>query len=137
MSLVITAIGMHILSPKNKLDVRFHYSTLEANEFFDKLTPLEMNDYAQAEMLDLFFIINYSLLTFIIFHSFFTQWGKYLLFVPGSIDLVETCSILLKLKNHQISLSILSFSTTAKWLSGLIVLIVLIYRFKKTNRNDA
>jgi hypothetical protein len=70
--LFFTGIGMHLLSPKNKLDVRLYYSVSEAEEFFSHLGPTESHNYTVGEILDLFFILNYSLICFLAFDSFFS-----------------------------------------------------------------
>jgi hypothetical protein len=135
--LFFTGIGMHLLSPKNKLDVRLYYSVSEAEEFFSQLGPTESHNYRVGEILDLFFILNYSLICFLAFDSFFPGKWRYVLFLPGLMDLVETISILLKLKGHQISLSLLSYSTTGKWAAGVALLFVLIYQIFRRPRIDA
>ncbi len=137
MSLILTGIFMHLLSPPNKLDVRFYYSVLEAQEFFNRLSDHEIRNYFFGELLDLFFILNYSVLSFLFFQTYFSKKEKWLLFLPGLMDVVETGSILLKLKGHQISLFLLSLSTLAKWCSGVLLFFFLLYRIIKRQRIDA
>jgi hypothetical protein len=137
MSLILISIFMHILSPANKLDVRFYYSVIEAQEFFNRLSIQEIRRYFFGELFDLFFILNYSALSFLLFRSYFSKKEKWVLFLPGLIDVVETGSILLKLKGHQISLFLLSLSTLAKWSSGVLVLVFLLYKVLQSRRIDA
>ena len=137
MSLILTGIFMHILSPPNKLDVRLFYSVIEAQEFFHRLSIHEIKNYFFGELLDLFFILNYSALSFLLFQSYFSKKEKWVLFLPGLLDLVETGSILLTLKGHQISLFLLSLSTLAKWCSGVLVLVFLLYKILQSRRIDA
>lgn len=136
-SLILTGIFMHILSPPNKLDVRFYYSVTEAKDFFNHLSLHEIRNYFFGELLDLFFILNYSALSFLLFQSYFSKKEKWVLFLPGLVDVVETGSILLTLKGHQISLFLLSLSTLTKWCSGIVVLLFLLYKAFQRKRLDA
>lgn len=136
-SLFLIGITMHILSPTHKLDVRPYYSILEAEEFFHRLSPSEVSNYFLGELLDLIFILNYTLLSIHFFKPLLTGNLGTILFLPGLLDLVETGSILLKLKGHQISLSLLSYSTSGKWCAGLMVFFVVIYRIFRRPRLDA
>ena len=128
---------MKLLSPKDKLDTRFHYSTEEARLFFEQLGPVEKQNYFYAELLDLGFMGIYGLLSYLLLKRFFSGRFAFLLFMPALWDFIETVLIMMKLSNLNINFLFLSWASTFKWLSGVCLGLSVIYRYLKSREIDA
>jgi hypothetical protein len=135
--LITLGMGMKVLSPKDKLDIRFNYTTEEAQLFFEKLTPIQSKNYFYAELLDLGFMGVYGLLSFFLFKRFFPGKYRYFLFLPAMLDFVETTLILGWLSDMSVNLHILTWSSTLKWVSGACLILCLIYRYLRERQIDA
>lgn len=133
----LTGLGMKVLSPKDKLDVRLAYTPQEAEVFFDTLKPVEAKNYLYAELLDLGFMAVYGLLSYLLFKRFFSGHYGLLLFIPALWDFSETLLIMMRLSNVKINLLLLSWSSSLKWLSGVCLGFFVIYRYFKSRQIDA
>jgi Na+-translocating ferredoxin:NAD+ oxidoreductase RnfD subunit len=123
--LVLTGTCMRALSPARKLDVRFTYSVQEAQEFFLQLTPQASQFYFWGEILDLWFMVNYTWI-FLIW-SRRLQWRlPGLVLLPGLLDLGETSLILVSLKTGPIGLEMMRLFSTSKWLAAFFILSALL-----------
>lgn len=121
LSLAFTGIVMRLLSPPAKLDVRFFYTISEAQQFFSELTPIQAQKYFWGELVDLWFMFNYSWLLFI--------WAKnlslrkpMLTWTTGVLDLGETALILSYLSGHPLGLEGMRWCSTLKWSAALVTL---------------
>lgn len=134
---MITGLVMHMHGPVGKLDSKIIYSISYAESFFAGLSSSQISDYLICEYFDLWFLTNYSLLGFLLAHQFFKGKWKLLLFVPALLDLWETTNIIFKLKDMDISLSLLAFSSSLKWLSGIILILYVVFRWFQKKSIDA
>lgn len=123
-SLVLTGIVMRLLSPPAKLDVRFFYTVSEAQQFFSELTPTQAQKYFWGELVDLWFMLNYSWLLFL--------WAKTVsmrkpiwTWTTGLLDLGETALILSYLSGHPLWLEGMRWCSTLKWSAALVTLVTL------------
>ena len=128
-SLILTGIGMKILSPPNKLDVRFWYSVEEAKSFLFGLSPDQARLYFYGEVLDFWFMINYSWILHLIFKKKFV-------FITGVLDFFETSLIVLFLiTNEFISvMNLLTIFSSLKWTMALLMISLVVLHLVKRVR---
>ncbi len=128
---------MRILGPNNKLDSRFCYTVVEAKLFFNELNPAQYRSYFYAELLDLGFLALYGTLSYLLFKKFFHERFAPILFLPASLDFVETALIIGKITGQSVNLQILSWSSTLKWSSGILIFLLVMYRYLRFRKIDA
>jgi hypothetical protein len=131
-SLILTGIIMHVLSPAQKLDSRFFYTYEQATSYLENLSELEKKNYFSAELFDLWFMLNYTWLLFL-------GWQKnvsskkmlWIAFIPGLLDLFETSLILNYLHNREFSSAyqFLPVISSLKWFLGISILLYLGKKF--------
>jgi hypothetical protein len=132
----IILIAMNKIAPADILDARLYYNQMEVWSFFTSLSPEEAGSYFLNELLDLVFICIYSSILYLSFKRL-TAWKKswrQIAWLPGFFDLIETSGILITLKTGAITGPVLwlGFVTFAKWLTGALVVVCLLYaRFLK------
>jgi hypothetical protein len=118
-SLIITASVMLMLGPARKLDGRPYYSPEDAGFYLNSLTLIERGFYLYGEIVDLWFLTNYSWLLFLGYRYFYPQKLvlQYLVLLPGLLDIIETVSIMGFLIQGQtlINLTALSIVSCIKW----------------------
>ena len=131
-SLILTGIIMKYLSPPGKLDSTFFYSYSYVEQFFSQLTPEQKTSYLFAELFDYWYMINYSLILFILFkRSAVLPDYQWLVWVPGILDFFENTLIVYYLKTahlsplHQARPAI----SAIKWLIGLFLLGLWLLKF--------
>jgi len=129
LSLLLTGVGMKILSPPNKLDIRFWYSVEEAKSFLVGLSPDQSRLYFYGEILDFWFMINYSWILHLIFKK------KFVL-ITGGVDFFETSLIVLFLiTNEFISvMNLLPILSSLKWTTALLMISLVILHLVKRVR---
>ncbi len=113
---------MSTVAPEGSLDARFYYTSLEAQTFLKSLSLQGLTNYRLNEFLDLFFIYKYTRALGLSLTRLFP--GKklwMLIFIPASLDLLETSVIIAALSSaHQtLFLSQLGVVTAAKWITVL------------------
>jgi len=125
---LISYILMNLHSIPHSLDTRFYYSLGEGMKFLNGLSLTEIQNYLITEIADLFFIINYTGLMFIIGRKMKIYF--LLAFLPGIFDLIETTSIILFLTGSFSSSQIngLGVVTLLKWLCAALFNLLLIYK---------
>lgn len=144
-SLVLTGFVMRFLGPQGKLDGRLFYTGAEANDFLNGLSLVDRGFYLYGELVDLWFLTNYSWLLFLGFRYFLSSGSRliFLALVPGLLDLLETTAILVFLIKGQakISLAVLSLISLFKWIMALGALsflgISFINKLRLTERHDS
>lgn len=114
----------------NNLDVRKFYWGSEAISYLLSLTPDESQRYLTKEYFDLFFILSFSSLFFLLMVRFFPRI-KYLwllALLPGFFDLIETGTIisLLMTQKYPRPLDWLGLVTAVKWLLAYLVMIIIV-----------
>ncbi|MEK6628154.1 MAG: hypothetical protein AABY53_05970, partial [Bdellovibrionota bacterium] len=124
--LAIVATLMVKIDSQNTLDARFYYSGLEAVQYFKSLSDKDSYRYLVTEVFDLSFIITYTALLFLSLKRlvYKSQKVKYLAFIPGIFDLVETSTIIsvllgkISIESHPW----LGLITAMKWSFALVLL---------------
>lgn len=125
MGIALTGMGMRLLSPPGKLDSKFFYDATYAEQFFRSLGPLAASAYFWCEVIDLLFMVFYSLLLWLLYRMKFSRSVSHTTLIPGVLDLIETLSILFILKGGQVNLEFLSVVSALKWSFGVILLLTL------------
>lgn len=127
-SLILTGIVMHSLSPAQKLDSRPYYTFEQATAYLENLSELSKKNYFYAELFDLWFMLNYTWLLLLACKKNVTE-KKFLwiAFVPGILDLFETSLILNYLHNREFSsvYQLLPVFSSLKWFLGILILLYL------------
>ena len=130
--LVISAVGMRIWGSQISLDAKFYYTSAEAKVFFEGLSSEEVQSYLRNELLDLCFLSGYTVFFFLLAQRLFSKTSrlKWLVLVPGSLDLIETLTIVCILQKfyfNQVPVW-LGFVTCGKWSTGLGITLFCIQR---------
>lgn len=114
------------------LDMRIYYTSEDAAKYLLNLSLEKANLYFDHELFDLLFLTSYSALFFFSFEGLFPHASslKWITVLPGLFDLFETTGILVALSFGPKSLTMcwLGIFTLLKWLSGLVVVLVLLSR---------
>lgn len=119
--LVFVGLMMHFLDPHDVLDIRFFYTSSQANNYLRGLNDFKARSYLFKETLDLLFFTTYSLLFFLLARRFYFR-KAWLALLPGLFDLIETTTIIFLLINRtQESPVWLGYATCLKWTSGFVV----------------
>jgi hypothetical protein len=110
MSLVCTGLILKYFGPDGKLDGRYFYTSLEGISYLESLSEHQMFNYLCGEILDFWFMVNYSWL-------FYLFVPKKIVFLPGLLDFLETSLIVIYLVVGQTFslLHILPFLSVPKW----------------------
>lgn len=127
-SLIITGIVMHLLSPAQKLDARLFYTYEQGISYLQKLSELEKNNYFYAELFDLWYMVNYTWLLFLAVKKNAPEKKLiWIAFIPGIMDLFETSLILNYLHNREFSsvYQLLPAFSSLKWFLGILILLYL------------
>lgn len=118
---------MLYLGPPGKLDGRYFYTIAEGRSYLLNLNLEQRANYLFGELIDLWFLVNYSWLFYVLIRK------KYV-FIPGLFDLVETLLILgyLISGDYFLMLDFLPFFSVPKWflVAGITVQIT-VQLFKK------
>ena len=121
---------MRILSPPQKLDVRFYYTLSDGIEYLQGLSLDQKRLYFYGELFDFWFMVNYSWIFFLVIK-------KKIVFIAGLLDFFETFLISYYLFSGEFMAGtwLLPFFSSAKWLFAsittvAIILILLKKRFK-------
>lgn len=126
---IIFALVLSRLEAANILDVRFYYNEIEFQKFFQTLSAKEHFRYILVASFDLCFLISYSVFFFLCLKrlTYKKPLFKYLGFLPGIFDLVETGSILAVLtENVPIkSVSWIGYMTALKWVFVISILLII------------
>ena len=125
-SLVLTGIVMRLLSPPAKLDVRFYYTVVEAQQFFSHLTSIQAQKYFWGELVDLWFMFNYSWLLFLWAQNVKLR-NPSLTWATGWLDLGETALILSYLSGYPVWIEGMRWFSTVKWSAALVTLFTLAF----------
>lgn len=124
MGLILTGIAMRSYSPAHKLDSRPYYSYDQAVIYLQGLSELQKQNYFKAEMLDFWFMINYTWLLLLAFKKYVINKKNYWpAFVPGILDLFETLLITSYLYMGEFNWAhqLLPVFSTLKWLSAILI----------------
>ena len=127
-SLILIGVMMRILSPAHKLDARPYYTYDQAITYLEGLSEPQKQNYFYAELFDLWFLINYSWLSFLAVKKYVTRKKLYwMAFLPASLDLIETVLIIFYLHTREFSsvYQLLPIASSLKWLSGFLILLYL------------
>ncbi len=126
---LICGVLMKLHSIPHSLDSRFYYSSNEGINYLNGLTSLEIQDYLFTEIVDLFLIINYTGLMFIIGRKMKIYF--LLPFLSGAFDVIETTSLIFFLCGtvSASQISWLGNITLLKWISAMLFNLLLIYKF--------
>ena len=121
---------MKILGPEDSLDSHIYYTGEQARGFLKGLGSGQSQSYFVNELLDILFIILYSLLAFFSVKRLYKTFAMapWVALIPGVLDLIETTTILfiLNVGDTLNLLHSLGLVTALKWGSGsLLVLLVL------------
>jgi len=108
---------MRSLSPANKLDARLFYTFEQAVSYLESLTEIQKQNYLYAEIVDFWFMINYTWLQFLVVK----KWPA---FLPGILDFLETSLIVTYLMSNELLMihQALPFISSTKWFSGFCLL---------------
>ncbi|MES2527552.1 MAG: hypothetical protein V4598_10710 [Bdellovibrionota bacterium] len=116
-----SGIPMLMIGLKQTLDVRLFYSHAEAMSWLTSLSESQRADYLLNEYLDLGYLLGYT-------GMFFLLAGP-LGLIPGILDLIETVPIILHL-NHMMELpTFLGTISGVKWISGVMVGVLILMKF--------
>lgn len=124
---------MRLLEPNQSLDVKLYYSGEEARQWFSALTLQEEHSFFLNELVDLAYIVLYSIL----FYGMFPPTPiRYIAFIPGVCDFIETGfqMFYLQTKDYSAVFDWLGFFTCMKWVSLVLVLTTALFLFIK-NKN--
>ncbi len=118
---------MKIVGPQSKLDARYFYTILEAKEYLQSLSADEKSRYLLGELVDFWFMANYSWL-------FYLVVPKKFVFIPGILDFLETLLILIYLKSDVFypAMNLLPWISASKWfLASSLTCFILVQLLKK------
>ena len=101
---------MKYFGPAGKLDGRYFYTINEAKTYLEGLSALERSNYLSGEIVDYWFMINYSWLFYLAFRK---KW----VFLPLILDFCETTLIVIYLLTGEFSavMKVLPFLSVPKW----------------------
>lgn len=119
-TLILSAILMKIFGPAGKLDGRLFYTISEARDYLINLSIIERDRYFWGEIVDYWFMINYSWIFYLII-------PKKIVFIPGLLDLIETTIIIIFLISGEFNSFhvLLPFVSFPKW-CGAVTLFLLV-----------
>ena len=136
---------MVITVVRNSLDARIFYTGEESMAFFNALSSDDWHKYVRTEMMDLFFLTTYTSLSISFMKGLYP--AKKILhgiaIIPGFFDLIETSTIILFLVKASDStlkewLSVfpswMGYITCAKWMTGLVVVAILLFGLIKNKK---
>lgn len=115
---------MHLLSPPQKLDVRFLYSYEEGISYLENLSEFQKKNYFYTELFDFWFMINYTWLSIITLKNYAPDKKNFFLaFLIGTMDFFETSFIAFYLYNREFSSAyrLLPIFSSLKWLLGILL----------------
>lgn len=129
MTLVVIGLSMHVLGPDNVLDTELFFTASEADTFIRGLGIQNMRAYFVNEIVDLLFLVTYSVLFFLLARRYYFR-KTWLTFIPGIFDLIETTTIILLLQNKSYASPIwLGYVTCLKWTTGSIAVTAIVAGF--------
>ena len=119
-TLILSGVLMKYFGPPGKLDGRFFYTIGEAKDYLINLSIIERDRYFWGEIVDYWFMINYSWIFYLII-------PKKIVFIPGFLDLIETTMIIIFLISGEFNAFhvLLPFVSFPKWL-GAVTLFLLV-----------
>lgn len=126
--LVLAALvaAMTFVGPGETLDKKLWYSAATAEGLLEALGPAGRVRYLHNELLDLVFLLVYSLFAYIALR----RW-RLLAFLPGVFDLAETSLVIRVLSDYPADLSRrlswLCFLTPAKWCGAALLAAFVLY----------
>jgi hypothetical protein len=114
LTLILSAGLMKYFGPAGKLDGRIFYTLSEARDYLQALSLLERQNYFWGEVVDYWFMVNYSWIFYLVI-------PKRIVFIPGYLDFIETSLIILFLKTGEFYsfMAVLPFVSFPKWLGAL------------------
>jgi hypothetical protein len=126
LSLILSAILMKWFGPVGKLDGRFFYTISEAKEYLNSLSAIERDRYFWGEIVDYWFMINYSWIFYLII-------PKKRVFIPGFLDVIETSMILIFLISGEFYSFhvLLPFVSFPKWLGAATLFLLVAAKLLK------
>lgn len=135
---VIFALILSKLEAQQILDVRFYYTEIEFQKFFQTLSSKENFRYKLVAFFDLGFLISYTILFYLSLKrlTYKKPLIKFFAIVPGLFDFIETSSILAVLTEvvSVKNLSWIGYFTLLKWISIVLILTLILlgayFRFK-------
>jgi hypothetical protein len=121
---VMLCLGLH-----DSLDAHFYYSATEADTYFSSLSPRLRHLYLKTELIDLAFLTTYSWIFWTLAGRYFSRSYRWMAFVPGIFDLIETSSIILILSGWPVEnfSAWLGVATMIKWTTGTVFVCKAIY----------
>lgn len=126
---------MFLWRAESSLDAQLYYSGEAAKYFLNSLSEVQNQIYFRHEILDLGFIISYTLFYyFLVRRVLGSEKYLWMAFVPGFFDFLETTSILYLLKSENIpnELDWLGYLTALKWLTVTILSLILIIALRRS-----
>ncbi|MFL5783482.1 MAG: hypothetical protein ACJ76H_02660 [Bacteriovoracaceae bacterium] len=125
----VIGASMLMLRTPGTLDTRLYYTNAEALQWISSLSPEMKETYLWHQYLDLGYLITYSLIAYL----FLGYWAL----IPGVLDLFETIFILLHLERVVMLPEFLGIVTCLKWISGVIVILLGIFKLTSQRFNRA
>jgi len=121
---------MTIVSPSAILDARLYYTGDQARELLGGFNASERLAYFHNELLDFLFMATYSALLFLWARRVLPARFRWIAFVPGVLDLIETSFILYAASSAGpwAFFDWLGCITLLKWVTGGVVIVVLVVR---------
>ncbi len=127
----LIGLVMHIWGPDDELDIKFFYTSVQANNFLQGLSASQAGAYLLNEIMDLLFLSTYSLLFFFLARRFYFR-KTWMALVPGFFDLIETTTIIFLLINRSWAPPHwLGYATSLKWTTGIILAITILVGFAR------
>jgi hypothetical protein len=125
--LLASGAVMKYFGPAGKLDGRYFYTINEAKTYLEGLSALDRSNYLFGEIVDYWFMINYSWLFFLAFRK---KW----VFLPLILDFCETTLIVIFLISGEFYavMRILPFLSVPKWfMAAALFALLLVQLIKK------
>jgi hypothetical protein len=119
LAFLVLSTVMVRMGPESTLDSRFFYTSSDAADYLASVGAVGRATYLKVEALDFGLITIYTLFLVRVFAA---SWrglrNRWVAFVPGFFDLIETATIFLVLQRGTLTPpAYLGYVTAAKWLS--------------------
>jgi len=126
---------MKLLGPEGKLDARFYYTAEEARSYLEGLSHIQREFYLYGELVDFWFMANYSWILFLLFRSVQRKSRKvWWSLLTGALDFAETFLIIIYLRKDKFFLAheFLPCISSLKWFSALLLILYLCIKKLRT-----
>lgn len=134
--LLVLASALLMYMGANKiLDTKLYYSQEDAITYFNLLDTSAIENYRLIALLDLFvYIPAYTWLLLLLAKRFLPDKYWFRMFIPAAFDVVETSVIYLYLSGNLATFPVWTgYVTSAKWISGTLIVVAIGANFFKKN----